>query len=85
MKSNAREVKRRIRLGVTNSMRTVGGKPRKLSSSLYVQTKDNNKSTDYHEEKNEIQVLKPGMILLKNWLSRNDQVSCQPESNFLSG
>ena len=72
MKRNPREVKRRIILEVTNSMRTTGGKPRKLSSSLYVHTKDNNKSTDYHEGKTEIRALKPGMILLKNWLSRND-------------
>ena len=47
---------------------TGGGKPIKLSSSLYVQTKDKIKRTDFHEGKSEIQVLKLGMILLKNWL-----------------
>lgn len=54
---------------------TGGGKPVKLSSSLYVQTQENNRITEYHEGKSEIQVLKSGLILLKNWLSQNDQVN----------
>lgn len=47
----------------------------KLSSPLYVQRKDNDKITEYHEGRSKIQVLKSGLVLLKNWLSRNDQIN----------
>lgn len=43
-----------------------------LSPSLYVKTKENKQNS---ENCRETQILRPGMVLLKKWLSENDQVS----------
>lgn len=57
----------------------------KLSSSLYVQSKDNDKITEYHEGRSKIQFLKSGLVLLKNWLSRNDQINIVQQCRRLGG
>eukprot|EP01018_Ginkgo_biloba_P014945 Gb_02218 [translate_table: standard] len=59
-----------------NKARSGGNEPIKLSSSLYVQTRENKRNTEDHRQNSlKIEDLMPGMSLLKNWLSQNDQVS----------